>query len=69
MADRSLNTGEFNQYGEWNSYRGKTVQSGPSPIPLLILTLLIAAIMLLRPQSESEPRVFGAATLPVVERQ
>jgi hypothetical protein len=62
MADRSLNTGEFNEHGEWNSYRGRTVQSGPSPIPLLVLAVLIAMIMLLRPEGEPQPQVFGAAS-------
>ena len=68
MADRSLNTGEFNEYGEWNSYRGKTIHSGPSPIPLLVLAVLIAVIMLLRPQSELQPPVLGTTSLPVNAR-
>ena len=55
MADRSLDTGEFNEYGDWRSYHGTTVQSGPSPFPLLVLAVLIAMIMLLRPEGESRP--------------
>ncbi len=69
MADRSLDTGEFNQYGEWQSFRGpQQVKSGPSPFPLLALTLLIALIMLLRPQSEAEPRPPGANNSSAVSK-
>jgi hypothetical protein len=55
MAGRSLDTGEFNEYGDWKSYHGNNVRSGPSPIPLLVLAVLIAMIMLLRPEGERRP--------------
>ena len=55
MADRSLDTGEFNEHGDWRSYQGTYVRSGPSPFPLLVLAVLIAMIMLLRPEGEPRP--------------
>lgn len=65
MADRSLDTGEFNEYGKWRSYQDNDVRSGPSPFPLLVLAVLIAMIMLLKPGSEPRP---VAPKLPGVDR-
>ena len=65
MADRSLDTGEFNEYGKWKSFHDTNVRSGPSPFPLLVLAVLIAMIMLLRPESEPRPT---APRLPALDR-
>jgi hypothetical protein len=57
MADRSLDTGEFDEYGRWKKYSGaQSLRSGPSPWPLLVVALLIAVVMLLRGGSDSVPR-------------
>lgn len=68
MAHRSLDTGEFNEYGEWKSYKAAQVaKRGPSPFPLLAILMLIAALMLLRFEHEPQPRIFGAATVVETE--
>jgi hypothetical protein len=62
MANRGLDTGEFNEYGEWRKFEAaRGVESGPSPIPLLALAVLIALIMLLRSEGEPGPQRLGTS--------
>lgn len=64
MGDRSLDTGEFNEYGEWESYRAKGKSwSGPSPFPLLVLAILIGLIVLLGRGPDSRPQGGGPMSL------
>ena len=63
MANRGLDTGEFNEYGEWQSYRTNSKSwSGPSPFPLLALLMLIALALLLRGGPERESLSAQSAT-------
>jgi hypothetical protein len=60
MRDRSLDTGHFDARGNWQRFqKAEKLQTGPSPFPLLILAMLIALILLFRPEGPRSPNAFG----------
>ena len=53
MVDRSITVPRTRQRVS------ESVDSGPSPFPLLVLVLIITAILFLRPQQEPNLKLFG----------